>query len=45
MSMSNSKEAIQLLNASESDDSVSDIQFSLAPPPTVQVRRKVRTKR
>ena len=41
-----SKEAIQLLNASESD-SASDLQFSLAlpPQPSVQVRRKIRTKR
>ncbi|XP_057374091.1 uncharacterized protein LOC130694992 isoform X2 [Daphnia carinata] len=40
------KEAIQLLNAASSDsDSASDLQFSLAPQPTVQVRRKIRTKR
>lgn len=40
------KEAIQLLNAASSDsESASDLQFSLAPQPTVQVRRKIRTKR
>jgi len=40
------KEAIQLLNAASSDsESASDLQFALAPQPTVQVRRKIRTKR
>lgn len=39
------KEAIQLLNGSSDSDSASDIQFTLAPQPTVQVRRKIRTKR
>ena len=40
------KEAVQLLNAVSSDsDSASDLQFTLAPPPAVQIRKKIRTKR
>ena len=43
--MNNKHEAIQLLNASSDSDSASDIQFSLAPQPAVEIRRKIRTKR
>ena len=41
----NQKEAVKLLNTGTSDSESSDPEIHFAPPPPIQTRRKIRTKR